>query len=58
MTIHKFTIRFNINPDRGSGTFYVKKEDVEKLKFTTNTNLFAMYDDEKGVSGELLVRDL
>jgi hypothetical protein len=55
MTIHKSTVRLNINPERGSGTIYLKKELIEKIvppgiEKTTgiipNVDLMAFYDDE------------
>lgn len=63
MTIHKSTVKLNINRDRGSGTIYLKKELVEKLVppgenktsgIIPNVDLLALYDDEKD---ELTIRE-
>ena len=63
MTIHKSTVRLNINTERGSGTIYLKKELIEKIvppgiEKTTgiipNVDLLALYDDEKD---ELTIRE-
>jgi|CZCB01.1.fsa_nt_gi hypothetical protein len=63
MTIHKSTVRLNINTERGSGTIYLKKELIEKIvppgiEKTTgiipNVDLMAFYDDEKD---ELTIRE-
>jgi len=63
MTIHKSTVRLHINPERGAGTIYLKKELVEKLVppgenktsgIIPNVYLLALYDDEKD---ELTIRE-
>lgn len=63
MTIHKFSVKFNISDDRGSGTLYLKKELVEKIVppgniktsgIRTKVDLMAYYDDEKD---ELLIKE-
>ena len=63
MTIHKSTVRLNINTERGSGTIYLKKELVEKIVppgtkkksgIIQNVDLMAFYNDE---TDELLIRE-
>jgi len=53
--LHKKTVKLNLNEERGSGTIYVKKDLMEKLKLPPNTDLYAEYDDEKN---ELVIREL
>jgi hypothetical protein len=55
MTIEKSTVKFNISPERGSGTIYLKKAFVELLEFEPNKELLAVYDTEKK---ELCIKEL
>ena len=55
MAIEKSTVKFNVNPERGSGTVYIKKAFVEILGFKTNKELLATYDTEKK---ELCIKEL
>ena len=63
MTIHKYSVKFNLNKDRGSGTIYIKKDLAEKIVppgtvktsgIRTEVDLMAYYDDEKD---ELLIKE-
>jgi len=63
MTIHKYSVKLNINRDRGSGTIYLKKDLIEKMVphgvekncgIRTGVDLMAYYDDEKD---ELLIKE-
>lgn len=63
MTIHKYSVKLNINRDRGSGTIYLKKDLVEKMVphgvekprgIRTGVDLMAYYDDKKD---ELLIKE-
>jgi hypothetical protein len=55
MTIHRKTVKLNVNQERGSGTIYIKKELMELINLPPNTDLLAIYDDEKG---ELCIKEL
>lgn len=55
MTLEKSTAKLNINPERGSGTIYLKKAFVEHLGFEPNKDLLAIYDTEKR---ELIIKEL
>jgi len=47
MTLEKSTVKLNINPERGSGSIYLKKAFVELIDFEVNKELLAIYDTEK-----------
>lgn len=47
--------RLNVDPKKGSGTIYLKKEFVEKLGIHQKVDLFAEYDDE---TGKLCIQEL
>jgi hypothetical protein len=55
MALHKSTVRFNVNPERGSATAYFKKEFTEKFikktesdkGLTPNKDYKVVWDDEK-----------
>jgi len=63
MTIHKYSVKLNINRERGSGTIYLKKDLVEKMippgivkdrGIRTGVDLMAYYDD---VKDEILIKE-
>jgi len=63
MTVHKYSVKLNINKDRGSGTIYLKKDLVEKMVpggidknqgIRPGVDLMAYYDDTKD---ELLIKE-
>jgi hypothetical protein len=49
------TARLNIDPKKGSGTIYLKKEFIEKIKMEQKVELLAEFNEEDGV---LSIREL
>jgi len=44
--ISRSTARLNIDPKKGSGTIYLKKEFIEKVDIKQKVELLAEYDEE------------
>lgn len=49
------TARLNIDPKKGSGTIYLKKEFIEKIKLEQKVELLAEFDEE---TEELYIKSL
>jgi hypothetical protein len=45
----KNSVKLNISDERGSGTIYIKKEFMQKIKLPPNVDLEAEYNEETGV---------